>query len=107
VSCAAVWAELERRGATVAIVPFSGRSGTGGRTDTIMLLRSEGEELLEVERWTSRDELCYALEAPMWDRFGTFAGHPLVRGEVIWLAEERRVVMRGTRGDSSFEEPAA
>ena len=77
----AIWEELERRGARVAIVPFSGRAGSGGRTDTIRLLCVEGEELVEVERWTSRDELCYALEAPVWDRFGTFAGHPRVAGE--------------------------
>jgi hypothetical protein len=30
-----VWEELERRGATVAIVPFSGRSGRSGCTHTI------------------------------------------------------------------------
>jgi hypothetical protein len=52
-------------------VPFWGRAGTGGQTDAITLLRLEGEELVEVERWSSRDELCYALEGPVWDRFGT------------------------------------
>jgi len=64
----AVWDELERRGAIVAVVPFSGRAGTGGRTDTVRLLKLEDDELLEIERWTSRDELCYALEAPVWER---------------------------------------
>ncbi len=53
----AVWEELERRGATVALVPFWGRAGSGGRTDTIKLLRLEDGELLDVERWTYRDEL--------------------------------------------------
>ena len=28
-----VWAELERRGATIATVPFSGRAGRGGSVD--------------------------------------------------------------------------
>jgi hypothetical protein len=101
---AAVWEELERRGATVAIVPFSGRAGRGGRTDTMTLLRSDGAKLLEVERWSSRDELCYALEAPVWDRFGTFVGQPHVRGEVVWFAEDRSVLIRGKRGEASFEE---
>jgi hypothetical protein len=107
VSQATVWEELERRGATLATVPFWGRAGTGGQTDAITLLRLEGEELVEIERWSSRDELCYALEAPVWDRFATFAGHPRVRGEVIWSAEDRSVVVRGERGDRSFEELAA
>lgn len=100
----AVWEELERRGATVALVPFWGRAGSGGRTDTIKLLRFESGELLDVERWTSRDELCHALEAPVWERFGTFVGHPLIRGEVLWSAEDRIVVISGRRGDRRFEE---
>jgi hypothetical protein len=103
----AVWDELDRRGATVAIVPFSGRAGAGGRTDTIQLLKQDGDKLVEIERWTSRDELCHALEAPVWDRFGTFAGHPRVAGEVIWSSEDRCVVIRGRRGERRFEELAA
>jgi hypothetical protein len=71
----AAWEELGRRGATFTIVTFSGRAGRGGCTDTIKLLRSVGEELVDVERWTSRDELCYALE-------------------VVWSAENRCVVIR-------------
>lgn len=88
----------------MAIVPFSGRAGRGGQTDTITLLRLEGEKPVEVERWTSRDELCNALEAPIWDRFGTFVGQPLVSGEVIWTADGRDVAIRGTRGGRPFEE---
>jgi hypothetical protein len=99
-----VWEELERRGATVALVPFWGRAGSGGRTDTIKLLRLEDGELLDVERWTYRDELCHALEAPVWERFGTFVGHPLIRGEVVWSAEDRSVVISGRRGDRRLEE---
>jgi hypothetical protein len=85
-------------------VPFSGRASSGGQTDTITLLRVEGDELTEVERRTSRDEPCHALEAPVWDRFGTFAGHPRVAGEVVWFAEDRRVLIRGRGGHSQFEE---
>jgi hypothetical protein len=72
----------------------------------ITLLRWEGQGLIESEHWTSRDELCYALEAPVWDRFGTFAGHPHIAGEVLWFAEDRRVLIRGRRGDTLFEELA-
>jgi hypothetical protein len=100
----AVWEELERRGAAVAIVPFSGRAGRGGRTDTITLLRLEGGKLVQVERWTGRDELCHALEAPVWERFGTFVGHPSVHGDVTWTTDNKRVSISGTRGDRPFEE---
>jgi hypothetical protein len=96
--------ELERRGALVAVVPFWGRAGQGGTTATIRLCRVEGDEVIDVERWSSRDELAYALEAPVWDRFGLFAGLQLTRGEVIWTVEERSVAIVGTRGDRRFEE---
>ena len=65
-----VWAELELRGAMLATVPFSGRAGVGGTVGTITLSRVDRDELVHVERWSSRDELAHALEAPVWDRFG-------------------------------------
>jgi hypothetical protein len=40
---------------------------------------------------------CYALEPPIWDRFGSFAGQPLIVVTVIWTAAERRVVIEGRR----------
>ena len=75
-----MWEELERRGATIAVVPFSGRAGAGGTTGTVTLGRLEGDELVDVERWSGRDELALGLEGPVWDRYGEFAGHPLIRG---------------------------
>jgi hypothetical protein len=103
----AVWEELERRGATVAVVSFRGYAGQGAQPDTIKLLRLEDELLVEVERWTGRDQLCDALKVPVWDRFGSFAGQPPVRGELVWSTEDRRVAICGNRGDSPFEELAA
>jgi hypothetical protein len=99
-----IWQELETRGATIATVPFNGRAGRGGRTDTIVLSRVERDELVDVEHWSGRDELCYALEAPVWDRFGSFAGQPRIVGTVIWTAADRRVVIEGRRGEKRFEE---
>ena len=104
VSRSSVWDELELRGATVAAVPFSGRAGQGGRTATIRLSLLEGEDLVDVARWMFRDELAYALEAPIWDRYGTFAGHPLIQGTVTWTTCDRRVVIAGKRGGEPFEE---
>jgi hypothetical protein len=102
--CEDVWAELERRGATVAVVPFWGRAGEGGRVGTITLSRIEAGELVDVERWSGRDELMYALEAPIWDRYGVFAGHPRICATVTWIAAERCVVIWGDRGGERFEE---
>lgn len=104
VSHESVWQELEVRGATIASVPFSGRAGRGGRVDRIVLRRLVGDELVDVEWWTSRDELCYALEAPVWDRFGSFAGQPRIVGTVVWTTADRRVLIRGRRGDERFDE---
>ena len=99
-----IWQELEARSATIATVPFSGRAGRGGRTDRIVLSRLGSDELVDVEQWSGRDALCYALEAPIWDRFSSFAGQPLVTGVVIWTAADRRVVIEGRRGEKHFEE---
>jgi hypothetical protein len=99
-----VWQELDARGAVVATVPFTGRAGRGGRMDRIVLSRLDRDGLVDVERWTSRDELCYALEAPVWDRFGSFADQPQIAGTVTWTAGDRCVVLEGRRGDEGFKE---
>jgi hypothetical protein len=100
-----VWQELARRGASMATVPFSGHAGRGGRIDRIVLSRADGDQLVAIEPWTTRDELCYAIEAPVWDRFGSFAGQPQITGTVTWNTADRRVVIEGRRGDARFEEP--
>jgi hypothetical protein len=85
-------------------VPFSGRAGCGGNVGTIVLSRVAGDELIDVERWSGRDELTHALEGPVWDRYGTFAGQPWIRGTVIWTIEDRRVAIEGERAGVAFEE---
>ena len=99
-----VWQELERRGNVMAVVRFSGRAGRGGRVDRIVLSRIDGDRIVGAERWTGRDELCYALEAPVWDRFGSFAGQPQIAGTVVWTTADRRLVIAGRRGNQHFEE---
>jgi hypothetical protein len=100
----AVWEELERRGAQIAIVPFSGRAGRGGEVGTIVLSRVCGGELADDKRWTWRDELAHALEAPVWDRYGSFAGQPAIRGTVTWTVADRQIAIAGKRGHEAFEE---
>jgi hypothetical protein len=92
------------RRATIATVPFSSRAGRGGHIERIVLSRADGNGLVDVERWISRAELCHALEAPVWDRFGSFVGQPQISGTVTWTASERRVVIEGRRGGERFEE---
>jgi hypothetical protein len=99
----AIWDELERRGATAAMVSFSGKAGRGGSITTITLDRVDGQEPVAVQ-WWDRDELAYALEGPVWDRFGGFAGQPAVRGTVRWTVADQLVVITGQRGDQRFEE---
>jgi hypothetical protein len=104
VSRPAVWDELERRGVSVATVPFRGRAGQGGEIDVIRLQPVRGEESRELRLWPDSEELAHALAAPVRGRFGTFVGHPLVRAEVIWMVDRRSVVIVGRRGDRRFEE---
>lgn len=99
-----IWIELEQRGASIARVPFSGRAGRGGQTERIEFLCVERARLVQVESWTSPDELCFALEAPVWARFGTFVGQPQINGELLWLSAERVVEIVATRGGRRFEE---
>jgi hypothetical protein len=104
VSFAAVWDELERRGVSVAAVPFRGRAGQGGAIDVIRLQRVRDGESCEVRLWPDSEELAGALAAPVWGRFATFAGHPLVRAEVVWTVDRRSVLIVGRRGERRFEE---
>ena len=86
-----------------ASVPFSGRAGAGGETGTIVLSLLNGRL---VEIWPSewREELAHALEAPVWDCFGAFAGQPRMSGTVTWTTADRTLIVAGRRGDERFEE---
>ncbi len=51
--------------------------------------------------------IALALEGPIWDRYGQFAGQPAIRGTVSWLLAERCIVVGGRRGGESFQERLA
>ena len=70
----------------------------------IRLQGARDGESREVRLWPDSEELANALAAPVWGRFATFAGRPLVRAEVIWTADHRSVVIVGRRGDRRLEE---
>jgi len=99
-----VWQALEQRGATIATVPFAGHAGEGGRVGTVVLSRRDAGEAVDVYRCIGGEELGHALAAPLWDRFGLFAGQPGIVGTVTWTAAGRSVVIAGRRGGARFEE---
>jgi|GEM_PF-4802398 len=72
-----------------------------------MLSRLEGQEVVDVERWSGRDELALELEGPVWDRYGQFVGHPWIRGTVTWSVADRCILIVGQRGGEAFEESLA
>jgi hypothetical protein len=101
-----VWDALEQCGATTASVAFSGRAGAGGEIATIVLRVLDGRSVeISYSEW--RDgELACALEAPVWDRFGCFVGHPRITGAVTWTTADRTLCVSGRRGGERFEEQA-
>jgi hypothetical protein len=104
---AAVWDELERRGAAIAVVPFSGRAGRGGEVGRVILSRFEDGEFVAFDRRTALDEVAQALAATVWDRYGSFAGQPSIRGTVMWSVADRQIGIYGRRGEEPFEEIVA
>ncbi len=70
----------------------------------VALIRLDGGELVESELGWAREELAFALAAPVWDRFGSFAGQPRVTGTVRWETTRRSLLISGRRGEKTFEE---
>jgi len=97
-----VWEELERWGAPVALVRFSGGGGHPGSISAVTLEHANGEELA---RWSGGEgELPEALAAPIWGRYALFRGHPRITGLLMWEAPSRSIAIAGERGGRKFEE---
>ncbi len=99
-----MFTELDRLGAACATASFDGRSGAGGHVRTIALTRLVDGKPVESEIGWAHDELGFAVAAPVWDRFGSFAGQPRIEGSVRWNAVNRWVLISGRRGHDRFEE---
>jgi hypothetical protein len=72
-----------------------------------MFSRIDVDGLVDVEWCNGRDDLAHALEAPVWDRYGTFSGQPLIQGTITWLVSVRSVLIAGHQGGRRFEETIA
>lgn len=114
-----VFAALVERGATKAVVEFSGGNDEGG-ADRIVLFDGD-EDIGTVEQyfsfvyhrdesgaWASRpltdserreDELAETLAAPVYDEYSGFAGDFSVSGVVEWDAEAGTVSMSGEESE--------
>jgi hypothetical protein len=102
VSLEDVWRALERAGAEIALVRFSGGGGRRGTVESVSI-EAGGRELA---RWlqAGESELAGALAAPVWGRYGSFRGQPSIRATLAWSVAERSVVLAGTRGVERFEQ---
>lgn len=100
----AVFAELDRLGAVGAVVPFGGRASAGGHVGRMVLTLLDDAERVDTELGWAHEELAFAVAAPLWDRFGSFAGQPRITGAVKWETANRRVLISGRRGEKRFEE---
>jgi DNA invertase Pin-like site-specific DNA recombinase len=101
------WEELQRRGANIATLPFTGERRTGARFGPTRLERLENDQLTEIETWSeqrSSDALIEALTAPVVARFASFLGQPPIRATLTWTVPDRRITITGKRGDQPFEE---
>jgi hypothetical protein len=97
-----VWRALERSGAQLALVRFTGGGGRQGTLDSVST-HAAGRELA---RWWGAGEsaLAGALAAPAWGRYGTFRGQLPIAATLQWHVADRSLLLAGTRGSERFEE---
>lgn len=91
-----LFAELRRQGVAKVQVEFSGGGDEGG-VDVILLLDSEGKIIRKLEEYYDKphpdSDLSQSLAAPVYSRYGGFAGDFSVRGTVEWDVADGMVTM--------------
>ena len=97
-----VWRALERAGAEIALVRFSGGGGRQGKPDSVSI-RTGNRELA---RWWGADEseLAATLAAPVWGRYASFRGQPRIAATLTWSVADRSLRLAGRRGTERFQE---
>jgi hypothetical protein len=95
-----VWRALERAGAQLALVRFTGGGGRQGTLERVSI------EAAGRARWRGAGEaqLAGALAAPAWGRYGTFKGQPPIAATLQWRVADRSLLLSGTRGTERFEQ---
>jgi endogenous inhibitor of DNA gyrase (YacG/DUF329 family) len=97
-----VWRALQRAGAQLALVRFSGGGGRQGMLDSVSI---EAAGSAPARFWDAGEsELAGALAAPTWGRYGSFRGQPRIAATLQWSVAERSLTLAGTRGTERFEE---
>jgi hypothetical protein len=115
-----VWRELENRGATRAVVFFSGGNDEGC-ADSITLYAGK-EKVAELQEYGDYDQqkgeyienpdtrLATALAAPVYGKYGSFAGEFSVDGEVVWDLATKQATLRDdyrSTAGGNYGEPEA
>ena len=97
-----MWRALERAGAEIALVRFSGGGGRQGKPDSVSI-RTGNRELA---RWWGADEseLAATLAAPVWGRYASFRGQPRIAATLTWSVADRSLRLAGRRGTERFQE---
>ncbi|MGZ6569282.1 MAG: zinc finger domain-containing protein [Solirubrobacteraceae bacterium] len=97
-----VWRALQRAGAQLALVRFTGGGGRPGTLEGVSLQAQGSPAARPVDEIQS--ELTGALAAPVWGRYGSFRGQPLIAATLRWSVVERSLLLAGTRGTERFQE---
>jgi hypothetical protein len=95
------WRALERIGAQMAVVRFS---GGGGRQGTLERISVNAEDELASWWGANESELASALVAPVWGRYGSFRSQPRIAATLAWNVADRSLLLAGSRGPERFQE---
>lgn len=113
------FAELAKRGFAKVVVHYSGGNDEGGVDQDIELLLAngqlgdtmseptwpaqwDGQKWLEPTEVTEDDRLAHDLCAPVYDKWGGFAGDFCTDGTITWDVTARTVTDSGEIGETAY-----